>query len=447
MKTNLNLKGALCLMFIALLSLSGMAKPLFTEVDASSTVSDTRIITKSFDVNADALVQLLARESEVKVSTWNQNKVEVKVTLFVEAYEKEDMEKMFEEMKVRIDGNKDGVSIKSMLEIKSVIQTGFRQRIKTKHNGTIRVKKYSFSYDVKMPAGNSLNLKNHFGKVELGAHKAGLNLELYECELEAGQLNAQNGVLNLRFSKGTLGKIKNLDLSMYESKVKLNNADQLSINAKFSKLNTGDVNTVNLTAYESKLVMGAIQTLDGNHSFGSLTASDINRLKLTTYELKLEVGNVQKLMLHDSKFSGITIGSVGNFSGHNLYENNVVIGTLETGNVDSKFTNFQIGTLRTSFESRGYETDIAIGTVEKQFSLLKVSGKFCRNTVNLAGGSGFKLIADVSFGSLKYPEDKLERQSYTKRSNGFSMSGRSKGYTGTSIVDFSGYENHLDLNF
>jgi hypothetical protein len=448
MKKNKTLLIGMCLALALLYTLPGMAlTPLHIGVDVSSSVSDTRVINKSFDVNADALVALNARESEVLITTWSQNRVEVKVTLTVEAYDKEDMEKMFDEMKVLIEGNKEGVSIQSKLEVKSVIQTGTRQRIKTKNNGTIRVKNYSFSYEVKMPATNHLNLKNRFGNVQLGAHKGNLDLELYECSLNALQINAQKAVGNLRFSKGDLGNMKSLNLSMYESKLKAGNVGDLILNTKFSKLHAGDIGTLNLTGYESKLTLVNVQNLAGTHSFGSLTAASVNNMTLTTYELKLDIGNVEKMMLQDSKFSKFNVGTIGNLQGRNLYENTMVIGTLESAQVDSKFTKFEIGTLTSSLESAGYETDILVGTVKKEFSVLKISGKFCKNTLNLGSGSGFKLVADVQFGDVKYPEAKVERQSYTKRSNGFSMTGRSTGYTGSALIDFSGYENSLSLNF
>ncbi len=420
---------------------------LLASAHTGSTVSDARTIHKTFNVNRDARVNLSARESDVLITTWEKDRVEVKVTLKVEAYSREDLEKMFEEMKVHIEGDARNVTIQSKLQVSSSVSFGSKKRIKTKNNGILKVKEYSYKYEIKMPKGNHLNLKNRFGRVVLGTHKASLDLEIYECILEGVDVDAKAGNMNFRFSKANLGKVARLNLNAYESKVRLTSAEELKVNMKFSRLQMLRSRQVELAAYESKISLGTTDRLSAKQNFGSLELVKAEQVHLIAYELKIDIAEVDILQLHDSKFSRLNCGNLVSFTAENGYENVINLSKADQVKLEGKFCDLNVALLFKRLEIEGYELVSNVGLLDKDFEKVYINGKFMTANMQLPRDARYKLNADVQYGGISYPTENFETKTHTKQGDHLRLVGQTRGYTGNSQITILGYETKAALSY
>lgn len=411
----------------------------------SKTIEDSRTYHKTFNVNADANFFLNSREAEVHISTWSQNTVDVKVTITVEAFDKEDLEKAFKAFQVSIIGSKENVTVKGLSKIKNYTSFGNKVRIRT-DDDNFKIKNYSYHYEVRVPETNNLNVKNRFGKVFLGTHRAKVDLELYECNVMAKQIDAEEARFTIKFSKGELGKAANTVIEAYEGTVDMLAAEELNLSAKFSTFSLDEGRNAVIEAYESKVSLPDMNELSLSHSFGNLKMGTANKVKLKQYEQHFEALDINELLAESSKFSSIKAEHVKQVDLRDVYETRVELSQADDCSIAAKFSNIKIESLGKNYVLQGYETHTKIMRVLSNFNTIAINGKFMSNTITLNSKLTYSLSADLTFGTLDYPEGTIQETSYQKRSNGFSMSGTATAGAGTSKISLEGYEMKTTLN-
>ncbi len=419
---------------------------LSAEAEKDNTITDSKTITKTFTVNADAEFQLNSRESDVTISTWNENKVEVKVTLTVEAFEREELDKMLNEMQVTINGSPQGVSVQSDMCFKQQITMGNKTKIKTETQ-TIKIKSYRFTYNIKVPPTNHLNIKNSYGDVNLAEHTGRVNLSIYEGKVIAGKMSPTEGTITLKYSEATLGNIKDLTLQSYESKIKLGETSSLNLNAKYSTLTTTRTREVNLSAYESDIDLGINTGLNGQQNYGSLKVAESKRVNLKTYELKFEAGNIDNLTLSSTKYSKIICAEVGVLTLSSAYENEMTFAKVSTLTGNVKYCRIDIGKLNNALTLTGYELTCRIDELSPDFKSITVEGKYSKFYANLRQGAGFQLSADLKYGNLTYPQADFTSSKNDKKDNHWVLEGKTKGYSGQGSILVKGFETDVTLTY
>ena len=410
---------------------------------AKSLITDSKTWTKSFTVNTDAQLNLRCRESDVKFTTWDQNRIEVNVTLHVEAYDQEELDKMLEAFAPNISGNAEAVNVQNP-DCTSEQVTNRQTKIKI-NNQIIKVKSYRYSFNIKMPRLNHLNGKIRFSSVDLDNHKGNVNLELYECSIDAGQINTPRGTMDIKFSNGVLGSAKELNLITYESDLKFGVVRILTMDAKFSNLEFEQVRESRVTAYESDLDLGITHTVELKHNFGSFDITEAQQVTLTAYEMTFDADFVSNLIIPNGRFSKIKVGKNNKLEVPAAYESELLIG--ETGEIrmNARFCELDVGQLRSSLELESYETQVKVDDVSNGFSLLQLDARFTDAEFILANDQQYKLQADISFGSIEIPEADIEGILIDRERSNFRAAGATGNYTGETIVRVRGYQTTVKL--
>ncbi len=419
---------------------------LLAVAEKDNTITDSKTIVKTFTMNKDAEFKLISRESDVTITTWNENKVEVKVTLTVEAFEREELDKMLNEMQVSIIGSPESVSVQSDMCFKQQITTGSKTKIKT-GTQTIKIKKYKFTYEIKMPRTNHLDLKNSYGSVTLGEHSGRVNLSIYEGSVMAGKMTPTEGLVSLKYSDATLGNVKDLKLEGYESKINIGESSQLNLNAKYCTVNAGKARDVQLSAYESKITLGVTTEVTGQQNYGTLTIAESKRISLKTYELNLQTGKVDNLTLTDSKYSKVVCGDIGILNITNAYENDMLFAKVGTIAGNAKYCKIDIGKLQESLSLTGYELTCRVDELSKDFKNLKVDGKYSKVYASMPSGTGYQLSSELTYGTISYPESNFVSTKNDKKDTRWVLEGKTKGYSGQSTISVKGFETDVTLTY
>jgi hypothetical protein len=406
-------------------------------------ITDSKTWTKSFTVNTDAQLNLRCRESDVKITTWDQNRVEVSVTLSVEAFDQEELDKMLEAFAPNISGNLSGVNIQNP-DCTSEQVTNRHTKIKI-NNQIIKVKSYRYNFNIKMPRLNHLSAKTRFSIVDLGNHKGNVNLELYECTINASEINTPSGNMDLKFSQGILGSARELKLNTYESDLSLDVVRILTMDAKFSDLEFEQVRDARVTAYESDLDLGITHTVELKHNFGSFEITEAQQVTLTAYEMTFDADFVSNLIIPNGRFSKIKVGKNNKLEVPAAYESELLIGETGEISMNARFCKLDVGQLRSSLELESYETQVKVDEVSNGFSLLQLDARFTDAEFILANDQQYKLQADISFGSIEIPEADIEGILIDRERSNFRAAGATGNYTGETIVRVRGYETTVKL--
>ncbi len=406
---------------------------------------ETSVVTSNFDVNANANVLINMREADVSISTWNQNRVEVKVTLTVEALDKEDIDKFFKEVKIKINGNAESVSVGVEQQFSGYLVLGTKMRLRTKNQGLLNIKSYRYKVEVKMPETNNLNLKNKFGKVLLDKHRANLNLELYECEILASEIDAKEALMTLKFSKGVIGNAQNLKLEAYEVEANLGASNNVFMNAKFSKLTFPDVSNLTFINYESTLRFANVTMLSGQQNFGALSFSRVKKSNLKLYEVKLNAERIDSLIFSSVKFSKISVNRVVYLYAVEAYESKFSFEAVKSLQSNDKFGHYNIGSLENEFVLAGYESNCNLIKVSPKFKEVKITGKFNKVKIGVPEESAFNLSANLKFSSVTYDALKMQVLSKKDDTNGYKLQAKSNGTSGTGVIVLEGYEGRNEI--
>lgn len=410
---------------------------------ARSTITESKTWTKSFEVNGDADLNLRCRESDVNISTWDENRVEVKVTLTVEAYEKEELEKMLTAFEPNISGNRTGVNVQNP-DCTSEVVNNKQTKIRI-NNQIIKVKSYHYRFDIKMPKSNHLNAKTRFSKVKLGNHKGKISLEFYECEVQGEQIESIMGQVDMKFCDGTLGSIKELNINTYESDLTLDQSRILNMDSKFSKLKFSQVRESKITAYESELNLGITHSVHLSQNFGSCVIASAEEVELTAYEMTLEAGRINDFTITNGRFSKIIVGENKSLNVPAAYESDITVNSTSAVMIDARFCKIDIGHLQSSFQLASYESVIHVQEVSAELNYIDIEARFTTAEFKLQPNQGYRLNADLNFGSMEIPARDIDGIRIDRERQRFRAAGGAQGYDGDTRVRVKGYETTVKL--
>ena len=408
-----------------------------------SSITDSQTWEESFTVDENADFKLACRESDVFITTWDQNRVDVKVTLTVEAYEREELDKMLAAFKPSISGSNRGVSVQNPDCISETV-TNRQTKIRI-NNQVIKVKSYRYRFEIRMPASNDLNAKVRFSTIKLGEHRNKVNLELYECEVTGNGINSLETIATLKFCDGTLGAARRMRLNTYESNLTLKTIKSLQSDLKFSNLRFEGITDAEITAYETDLDLGKTNLVRLDHNFGKTEISEARRLRLNAYEMELSLGQIDELIISNGRFSKVDVGKAG-YMFMVGYESSVILNSVDSLELDARFCDVDVGLLQKSLKVSGYESDLRFSLISAQFNKISIDARFTQAELHLAKNSGYQLESNIAYGQLEIPESDLTGIRVERKGNNVKATGRTKDYNGDARVEISGYETKVRLH-
>jgi len=210
-----------------------------SSVQAKSVDEDfAKIIEKSFSITADGKVELKNKYGDMKVKTWNHNKVNIQVTIEVSAKSETKAEDIFELISINFKDESDFVS--AVTEFKS-------DRLKMKKGNQFKV-----NYIVHMPASCYLDGMNKYGDMTTESLKNGAKLKVAYGALYAEQIEGETDLVlayaksarfdyldilnaNIKFSELSVDEINSGKIESQYSEVSIDKANKLEVLSKYDE--------------------------------------------------------------------------------------------------------------------------------------------------------------------------------------------------------------------
>lgn len=262
-------------MFMVLPMLS-MANPINGKWDYEK----TKTIKKEFDVNADALLNIKNKYGNVDVISWNQNRVEIEVTITVSGNNEAKVIDRLSKINVNFENSRTAVSAKTSIENSS----------KGWYNSKNKMN-YQIDYKVKVPVTNSVDLSNDYGTITLNEIKGKAEINCDYGKVLIGNLFHENNSINIDYTS--------------DSEIELMNGG--TINADYSKFRIEKAKNISLNADYTDSKFGEMEDLEFNCDYGKLEVDRANNIDGNGDYLTIRIGTVYKNLSIDADYGGIKV--------------------------------------------------------------------------------------------------------------------------------------------
>jgi len=223
-------------------------------------------IERQFDVNKKALLHIDNRYGNVDIATWNQNRIEIEVTIITNGNNEQEVQKRLDEISVDFEASSSRVSA-----VTSIANQRSNWTFWGTKSSNVNIK---INYLIKMPVSNSLDIKNHYGAISLNRLNGNAILSCNYGSFIIGELNGDSNKLSFDYTNSaTIGFVKNTTIDADYSEYVINKAENITYNGNYSR---GEI-------------MEVLSSLDFNTSYGRLNvgkAKDIigrSRYVTTTF--------------------------------------------------------------------------------------------------------------------------------------------------------------------
>lgn len=321
----------------------------------------SKTINKSFSVNENATLYVKNKYGNVQVTTWNENRIEIKVKITVKGNDLDNVEKKLRAIDVFFEASNSLVEARTQIE-------------KTKSSwswwGSSNTN-YKINYYIKMPITNNADLNNKYGDIVLDKLQGKANLNCDYGNIEIDQLLNDTNSINLDYCGGSeINFMKSGSINIDYSKLKIDESESLNINADFSTIKIETTKNVKF-----------------NTDYGSLSAKEVTNISGNTDYASIKIGTLKKNLKIDTEYGGVKVQNIAKG-----FENITIDGSyagIKLGtNRDNNFSfKVNLGYAGFSYPKDKVEMFKSIKkTTKKQYE--GVFGKKSNSTINIKSNYG-----------------------------------------------------------
>ena len=296
-----------------------------------------KTLTKSFDVDKDALLTLKNKFGKIHCENWDKNSIAVEVTITVEAKSQENANKYLDRIKVDISGSRNNVSV----------VTDFDDNLFKNDNGNVSV-----DFMISMPASISIDVDHKFGDLILPEVEGNSKVDLSYGSIKANKFGGDQNEIDIKFSEGYIGYIKNGQLELKYGELELDEAGSLNAESKFSSFKLGKADVLTLDSGYDDDVIGAVRDLDVEGGFSDIEVRSISERMVADIDygaLKVkEIGGNFKYVEVTNSFSDANLG----FNPEASFR---ISATIKMGDMTYPRDKARLNEVELSFTSNKYE--------------------------------------------------------------------------------------------
>ncbi len=259
-----------------------------------------KTIKKSFNVNASAELKVDNSYGNLDIVTWNENRIEIEVTITVEGGNEDNVMKKLDEITVDFESNSNMVSAKTIFN-KNKSKSWWNWN--SGNNSSMSV-----NYVIKMPMSNSVNLDNDYGSINLEKLEGRAIISCDYGKITTKELMASNNVLSFDYTKNCYFEY-------------INGA---SIDADYSGFTIAKAKSINLSADYTKSRFEIAEDITYNCDYGSLEADKVNNVNGNGDYLSVVLGDVYKNVTIEADYGSIKIKNMTQNAGNVNIESDYV---------------------------------------------------------------------------------------------------------------------------
>ncbi|MGI9530775.1 hypothetical protein [Lutimonas sp.] len=294
----MNRKIQLLIAIFMVLPMLSMANPIKKKWDHEK----SKTIKKEFDVNADALLHIKNKYGNVDVISWDQNRIEIEVTITVSGNNESKVIERLSKINVNFESSRSEVSAKTSISNNS----------KSWYNSGNKMN-YEINYKVKVPVTNSVDLNNDYGSISLNEIKGRAEINCDYGKIMIGNLYHTDNSINIDYTSDSEIELMNGgSINADYSKFTVVKAKKIELNADYTDSEFENLEELNFVCDYGKVVVGNANIIDGHGDYLTMRFGTIyKRLDIQADYGGIKVEKVKKgfdsIDIH-SDYTGIKIG-------------------------------------------------------------------------------------------------------------------------------------------
>ncbi len=275
----------------------------------------SKSINREFTTNANGMTALYNKYGAVNVKSWTNNSVKININIVVNANNQRDADKMFDRIQVNFTNTFGYVKAETMI---------------SEDNGWWpkgNCQDFKINYEVWMPVGNQLDLKNRYGNANVGDLNGKLTAEIKYGDLRTDVIN-NDADLNIAYGKASITKAANISGQVSYGALYVTDASQVQLDSKYSEVKVDRANTLRITSRYDNFTLGTVDDL---------------RLQTKYADVRLQSG---RLAYVTAQYTDVKIGALSEIADADLTYGSLQVAALSKGfsgvNVVGKYTDVEI---------------------------------------------------------------------------------------------------------
>ncbi len=263
----------------------------------------TKKINREFTTTANGMTALYNKYGKVHVNTWDKTSVKIDITIVVNANNQRDADKIFERINVNFTNTAGYVKAETMVNTDG----------KSWRPGN-SCQDFKINYEVWMPIGNQLDLKNKYGNSYVGNLNGKLTADIRYGDLRTETVN--NDVnLSVDYGKASMAKVRNLSGNLGYSGLVLTEAGNVQLDCKYSELQIDKASSMRVTSKYDDFNLGDIQDLRVQTKYANLRVKNAGAAFFTAQYTDVKIMNVSGTVDADLTYGSLKVGALArNFS-------------------------------------------------------------------------------------------------------------------------------------
>jgi hypothetical protein len=253
--------------------------------DLGGKYTEQKTFNKNFDVSKNATVKVNNSYGNLDVVTWDQNRVEMVITITTNGDDLEAVKEKLNDITVDFNASSDYVSAKTIFpkSSKSWWSWGKKNKVHMKIN-----------YLIKMPKTNNIDFNNDYGSINLDTTQGDTKIVCDYGKITTKELLSSNndirfdytnnsyfefikkGIIRADYSGYTVSKTEDLEIMADYTKTKIEIAENVKFNCDYGGLNIEKANNIDgRSSYLTTQIGDIYKTLSLNADYGSIKIDNV----------------------------------------------------------------------------------------------------------------------------------------------------------------------------
>lgn len=257
-------------------------------------------ITKEFQVNANATVEVDNSYGNLDIVTWDENRVVFEITITTNGNNEEKVQKKLDDITVEFDASSNHVSAETKFN-----KNGSNSWWKWNKSGNVNMK---INYIIKMPMTNNVNLSNDYGSINLDKLDGQAIISCDYGKITTKELMAENNKLSFDYTQN----------SYFEY---INSGE---INADYSGFTVAKSKNLVISADYTNSIVEIAEEIAYSCDYGSITINKVNSVTGNGDYLTTRIGDVYKNIALKADYGSIKVNRMTANAGNLVIESDYV---------------------------------------------------------------------------------------------------------------------------
>lgn len=245
-------------------------------------------INKKFNVSANALLKVNNSYGNVDISTWDQNRIEIEVSIKTNGNDEEKVIQRLQEIDVEFSNSSSQVSARTVFDRQD--KSWWSNLFGSSSNVSMEI-----NYKIKAPVKNSVDLNNDYGNIRIDRLEGNANISCDYGRLFIGDLLGDNNQLNFDYTRNsTINYIKRGTINADYSEYTIEEAGSLDINADYTESRIGKVENIKFNCDYGGISINKLRNLRGQGDYVGVKLGSV----YNSVELEMDYGSasIDKVM-------------------------------------------------------------------------------------------------------------------------------------------------------